>query len=59
MGAKIRNAQLLKIPYMLIIGKKEEDAKTVAVRMRSGEQKFGVSLEDFLSEVRETVAAFR
>jgi threonyl-tRNA synthetase len=59
MGAKIRNAQLLKIPYMLIIGKKEEDAKTVAVRMRSGEQRFGVSLEDFLSEVRETVAAFR
>lgn len=58
MGAKIRNAQLLKIPYMLVIGKKEEEGKTVAVRMRSGEQRLGVELGDFLSEVREKVAAF-
>jgi threonyl-tRNA synthetase len=59
MGAKIRNAQLLKIPYMLILGKKEEDATTVAVRTRSGEQRFGVELEDFLSEVKEKVAHFQ
>jgi threonyl-tRNA synthetase len=59
MGAKIRNAQLLKIPYMLILGKKEEDAATVAVRTRSGEQRFGVKLEDFLSEVKEKVADFQ
>jgi threonyl-tRNA synthetase len=59
MNAKIRDAQLLKIPYMLILGKKEEDATTVAVRTRSGEQRFGVKLEDFVSEVREKVADFQ
>ena len=59
MGAKIRNAQLQRIPYMLVVGKKEEDSRTVAVRMRSGEQKFGVKVEDFVSSVRDDVAARR
>jgi threonyl-tRNA synthetase len=59
MRAKIRNAQLQKIPYMLVIGKKEEDAKSIAVRTRGGEQRFGVSLADFISEVKQKVAAFQ
>jgi threonyl-tRNA synthetase len=59
MGAKIRNAQLQKIPYMLVVGKKEEDSKTVAVRARSGEQSFGVKVDDFVSRVRAEVAAHR
>lgn len=59
MGAKIRNAQLLKIPYMLILGKKEEDATTVAVRTRSGEQRLGLKLEDFVSEIKGKVADFQ
>ncbi|HME18873.1 MAG TPA: threonine--tRNA ligase [Nitrososphaerales archaeon] len=59
MGAKIRDAQLLKVPYMLVVGKKEEDAKTVAVRTREGEQRFGIQLADFLSEVKEKVASFK
>ncbi|MDV3243864.1 MAG: threonine--tRNA ligase [Nitrososphaerales archaeon] len=58
MAAKIRNAQLLKIPYMLVIGKKEEEGGTVAVRKRTGEQTFGVKLEDFVAEVRQKTAAF-
>ncbi len=58
MGAKIRDAQLLKIPYMLVVGKKEEDAGTVAVRTRAGEQRFGVQLADFVSEVRAKAASF-
>jgi threonyl-tRNA synthetase len=37
MQGKIRRAQLQKIPYMLIIGKKEQEAGAVAVRLRSGE----------------------
>jgi threonyl-tRNA synthetase len=57
MGAKIRDAQLQKIPYMLIVGKKEEEAETVAVRTRSGEQKFGVRTKDFVAEVKEKTAA--
>ena len=37
MNAKIRKAQLQKIPYMLVAGDKEVEAGTVAVRLRSGE----------------------
>jgi threonyl-tRNA synthetase len=59
MGAKIRNAQLQRIPYMLVVGKKEEESKSVAVRTRAGEQKFGVKVEDFVSTIREDVAARR
>jgi len=59
MSSKIRDAQLLKIPYMLVVGKKEEDSKTVAVRTRGGEQKFGVKVDEFVSQVRADVAAFR
>jgi len=59
MGGKIRDAQLLKVPYMLVVGKKEEDAKTVAVRTRGGEQRFGVQLSDFVSQVRDEAAFFK
>jgi threonyl-tRNA synthetase len=59
MGAKIRNAQLQKVPYMLVVGKKEMDSKTVAVRTRTGQQEFGVAVEDFTSRVRSDVANFR
>ena len=54
-GGKIRDAQLQKIPYMLVIGSKEEQANSVAVRARDGDVRYGVRLEDFLSEVREKV----
>ncbi len=37
MNAKIRNAQLQKIPYMLVVGDREQEAGSVAVRLRSGE----------------------
>ena len=57
-GGKIRDAQIQKIPYMLVIGSKEEQANTVAVRARDGEVRYGVKLEDFISEVREKVSKF-
>ena len=59
MGAKIRNAQLQKIPYMLVVGKKEEESGTVAVRSRSGEQAPGVRVADFTSRVTAEVAAHK
>ena len=37
MNAKIRDAQLQKVPYMLVVGDKEAEAGTVNVRLRSGE----------------------
>jgi threonyl-tRNA synthetase len=59
MGGKIRDAQLQKIPYMLVVGKKEEDSGTVAVRTRSGEQTFGVKVDDFVAKVKGEVSSHR
>jgi threonyl-tRNA synthetase len=56
-GGKIRDAQLQKVPYMLVIGSKEEQAGSVAVRAREGDVRYGVKLEEFLAEVRAKVAA--
>jgi threonyl-tRNA synthetase len=51
---KIREAQLQKIPFMLIIGAKEEQSKTIAVRDRdTGKTKYGVSLEEFINYVNK------
>jgi len=57
MNAKIRNAQLRKIPYMLILGDREAAEAAVAVRLRSGEDLGAMPLEAFVeravAEVRE------
>jgi threonyl-tRNA synthetase len=52
---KIRQAQLDKIPYMLVVGDKEVAAATVSVRLRSGEQLTSQSLDDFKKTVRTTI----
>ncbi len=39
LGYRIREAQLQKVPYMLVVGAKEEEAGTVAVRLRTGEDR--------------------
>ncbi|MCK5428501.1 MAG: threonine--tRNA ligase, partial [Anaerolineales bacterium] len=48
MNAKIRDAQTQKIPYMLVVGDREVEGGTVALRLRSGENPGPVSLEAFL-----------
>ena len=50
-GYKIREAQLKKVPYMLVVGDKEAEAGTVAVRTRSGEDKGAVALEEFIASI--------
>jgi threonyl-tRNA synthetase len=53
-GYKIREAQLQKIPYMLVVGEKEVAAGSVAVRMRSGGDQGSQPLDDFVRDaVRE------
>ena len=52
---KIRDAELLKIPYTIVIGDKEEQAKTLAVRERGGKPKFGVKLDDFVKELKAKI----
>lgn len=47
MNKKIRNAQLMKIPYMLVVGDSEEEAGTVAVRTRDNENRGALSVADF------------
>jgi hypothetical protein len=48
MQAKIRNAQLEKIPYMLVVGKREAEADSVAVRLRSGEDLGAMNVSSFI-----------
>jgi threonyl-tRNA synthetase len=48
MQAKIRNAQLEKIPYMLVVGKREAEADSVAVRLRSGEDLGAMNVASFI-----------
>jgi threonyl-tRNA synthetase len=52
-GAKIRRAQVEKIPYMLVIGEREAQDGTVAVRLRSGAQIAPAPVADFILRVRE------
>jgi len=49
---KIRQAQLDKIPYMVVVGDKEVAASTVSIRLRSGEQLASQSFDDFKASVR-------
>ncbi|OGM25186.1 hypothetical protein A2627_00245, partial [Candidatus Woesebacteria bacterium RIFCSPHIGHO2_01_FULL_39_28] len=50
--AKIRGAQLEKIPYMVIIGEREEKTKKIAVRERSGKNLGPLDLDVFISEIK-------
>ena len=54
---KIRQAQLDKLPYMLIIGDREVAATTVSVRLRSGEQLPSQSLDSFKKTIRVAIAS--
>lgn len=49
MNKKIRNAQLQKIPYMLVVGDKEEENGQVAVRTRNNEDKGAMTFDEFRS----------
>jgi threonyl-tRNA synthetase len=55
MNAKIRDAQKQKVPYMLVIGDKEMADETVALRLRSGENPGAMSLDAFLTKVKQDI----
>lgn len=52
LSAKIKVAQLARIPWMLVIGEKEMEAQTVTLRYVSGKQEFGVTLEQILEKAQ-------
>jgi len=55
MNAKIRDAQLQKIPFMLIAGDREVQADSVAVRLRSGEDLGPLKVEGVIARLREAI----
>ena len=55
MGAKIRYHQSQKVPYMLILGEKEQVSGAVSIRPRTGEQVNGVPKDEFLAMLKEKV----
>ena len=55
MNLKIREAQLNKVPYMLIIGDKEIENATVSVRLRTGEDLGSMSIADFTSRIKSLI----
>lgn len=55
-GAKIREAAMQKIPYMLVVGGREAETKTVSVRTRDGKDLGALSLADFITQLKKDVA---
>ncbi|MEA2575450.1 MAG: threonyl-tRNA synthetase [Chloroflexia bacterium] len=56
MNAKIRQAQLFKVPYMLVVGEKEMSEGTVSLRKRNGEQQNNMPVAEFYALVQDRVA---
>ena len=56
MQKKVRNAQLEKIPFMMIAGEEDQKNGAVSFRYRNGEQKNGISIADAISEISLAVA---
>ena len=54
-GAKIRNAQMEKIPYMLVVGQKEKESGKLAVRTRDGAVEENVLIEEFMKKVEKEI----
>jgi len=55
MNAKIRDAQNQKIPYMVILGQREKDNRSISLRLRTGGQENGIALEAFVARVLEKI----
>ena len=55
MQKKIRNAQMQKVPYMLIAGEEDQKAGKVSIRYRNGEQKNSISVADAIAEIKSAI----
>ena len=56
MQKKVRNAQMQKIPFMVIAGEEDQNAGAVSFRYRNGEQKNGIPIADAIAEIKKVVA---
>ena len=55
MQKKVRNAQMQKIPFMVIAGEEDQKAGAVSFRYRNGEQKNGIPIQDAIAEIKKVV----
>lgn len=55
LGFKIREAQLMKVPYMIVIGDKEVETKKLAVRYRTGENFNDIIIDDFIAGLKTEI----
>ncbi|NWG33961.1 MAG: threonine--tRNA ligase [Chloroflexi bacterium] len=56
MNAKIRDAQMMKVPYMLVVGDKEMQAGLVSLRVRDGSQQKDIPLAEFIARAKDRIA---
>jgi threonyl-tRNA synthetase len=56
MNAKIRSAQLMKVPYMLVVGDNEMKAGQVSLRARDGSQQNNIALGEFIARAKDRIA---
>jgi threonyl-tRNA synthetase len=57
MNAKIRNAQLMKVPYMLVVGDNEQTAGMVSLRGRDGSQQNNIPLAEFIARAKDRISS--
>ncbi|OGR61819.1 MAG: threonine--tRNA ligase [Elusimicrobia bacterium GWB2_63_22] len=55
-NAKVRDAAMHKLPYLVVVGKKEQDAGTVTLRLRGNKSVFGINLDEFIAKAKEETA---
>jgi len=55
MNAKIRNAQMMKVPYMLVVGENEMNAGQVSLRVRDGSQQNNIPLAEFAARAKDRI----
>ncbi|MCL4834095.1 MAG: threonine--tRNA ligase [Caldilineaceae bacterium] len=57
MNNKIRQAQLMKVPYMLVVGDREMEEGTVALRKRDGSRQNGLAVAEFIAQIGQAIAS--
>ena len=56
MNAKIRNAQMMKVPYMIVVGKNEMEAGQISLRVRDGSRQNGFALSEFIVRAKDRIS---
>ncbi|GAB4454772.1 MAG: threonine--tRNA ligase [Anaerolineales bacterium] len=56
MNAKIRDAQMMKVPYMIVVGKNEMEAGQISLRVRDGSQQNNILLAEFIARAKDRIA---